>query len=98
MYSIPIGMVVKPHYTSFQLVTDHSVRKFALNSFITKEDLTICLDNLQGFGTALCAVVARDSCPQPGCSNWWYHQPTNESQYTLCGKLNRSTHLRACDM
>jgi len=76
-----IGVVLKPHSTSFWLVTDHSAGEFALNSFITKEDSTIGLDNLQDFNTALHAIVAHDSFPpnlvvQIGCI---LSLPTNPS-------------------
>jgi len=60
MYSMPIGVVPKPHSTDFRLVTDHSAGEFALNNYITKQDSTICLDSLQDFGVALRAVVACD--------------------------------------
>src|SRR5882724_440174 len=38
MYSMPIGVVPKPHSTKFHLVADHSAREFALNNYITKAD------------------------------------------------------------
>ena len=53
MYSMPIGIVTKPHSSNFHLVTDHSAGKHMLNSFITKEDGLIRLDSLQDFGTML---------------------------------------------
>jgi len=60
MYSMPIGVVPKPHSTDFHLVTDHSAGKFALNNYIIKADSTIRLDSLQDFGTNLHAVQAQD--------------------------------------
>jgi len=41
MYSMPIGVVPKPHSTDFHLVTDHSTREFALNNYIAKLDSSI---------------------------------------------------------
>ena len=60
MYSMLIGIVLKPHTTTFRLVTDHSTGEHALNGFIAKSDTSICLDNLCDFGTTLRAVLARD--------------------------------------
>jgi len=69
MYSMPIGVVPKPHSTDFRLVTDHSAGEFALNNYIMKADASIRLDNLQYFGTALRAVVAHNGQAPPGFSN-----------------------------
>ena len=60
MYSMPIGVVLKPHTTTFRLVTDHSAGEHALNGFIAKSNVSICLDNLCDFGMTLRAVLARD--------------------------------------
>src|SRR5882724_13441169 len=59
MYSMPIGVIPKPHSTYFRLVTDHSTRELTLNNYITKADSTIHLDSLQDFGTLLRAAVDR---------------------------------------
>jgi len=61
MYNMLIGVMPKPHSMSSRLITDHSTGKFSLNNFITREDSMIHLDNLQDFGTTLCAVVACNS-------------------------------------
>jgi len=60
MYSMPIGVMPKPHSMSSCLITDHSAGEFTLNNFITREDSMTHLDNLQDFGTALCTMVACD--------------------------------------
>jgi len=58
MYSMPIGVVPKPHSTDFHLVTDHSAGDFTLNNNILKADSSICLDSLQDFEMALRAIIA----------------------------------------
>ncbi|KAF8587540.1 hypothetical protein K439DRAFT_1614295 [Ramaria rubella] len=53
MYSQPIGVVPKPHSTKLRLVNDHSAGPYSLNSWISKEDAYVRMDNLQDFGTIL---------------------------------------------
>ena len=63
MYSIPIGVVPKPHTDGkkFRLVVDHSTGKFSLNSFISREDAKTHLDTLHQLGKAL--VDAKQQYP-----------------------------------
>jgi len=63
MYSMPIGVVPKPHSTNLRLVTDHSAGDHALNNFITRADSSIKLDNLQHFGSILRAVISEHGRP-----------------------------------
>src|SRR5882724_9628671 len=63
MYSMPIGVVPKPHSTALRLITDHSASDHVLNSFITRTDSSIKLDNLQHFGTILRTVLAKHGRP-----------------------------------
>ena len=41
MYSMPIGVVLKPLSTDCHLVMDHSAGEFALNNYIAKSDSSI---------------------------------------------------------
>lgn len=56
MYSMPIGVVPKPHSDKFRLVIDHSAGNFSLNSMIAKDDATIQLDNIKHLGKNLLAA------------------------------------------
>jgi len=53
MYSMPIGVVPKPHSDKFWLVVDQSAKPFSLNSMIPKHEGSIQLDNLHDFGRIL---------------------------------------------
>ncbi|KAF8573201.1 hypothetical protein K439DRAFT_1284036, partial [Ramaria rubella] len=53
MYSPPIHMVPKPHSDKLCLINDHSAGPFTLNSWISKSDACIQLNNLQDFGVIL---------------------------------------------
>ncbi|KAF8584363.1 hypothetical protein K439DRAFT_1284925, partial [Ramaria rubella] len=53
MYSPPIHAVPKPHSDKLCLINDHSTGPFALNSWISRLDACIHLDNLQDFGVIL---------------------------------------------
>ena len=53
MYSPPINAVPKPHSCKLQLINDLSAGLFSLNLWIKREDATLCLDNLQDFGSLL---------------------------------------------
>jgi len=63
MYSMPIGVVPKPHSTDLCWVTDHSAGEHTLNSFIACSDSTIKLDNLQDFSSTLHAILVQHRCP-----------------------------------
>ncbi|THH17333.1 hypothetical protein EW146_g3442 [Bondarzewia mesenterica] len=47
MYSMPIHAVPKPHTDSFQMVVDHSVGNYSLNSLIDRDAVGMRLDNVQ---------------------------------------------------
>ena len=53
MYSQPIGVVPKPHSADLCIVIDQSVGPHSLNSWMLKSNVSICLDNLQDFGSIL---------------------------------------------
>jgi hypothetical protein len=53
MYSMPIGVVPKPHSDDSRLVTDHSASDHSLNSLIPHHEGSVQLDNLQDFGQVL---------------------------------------------
>ncbi|KZP19211.1 DNA/RNA polymerase [Athelia psychrophila] len=59
MYSIPIGVVPKPHSELFRLVIDPSDGPYALNSIITREKVSVPLDNIRHLGTILRRARAR---------------------------------------
>src|SRR5882724_12465359 len=63
MFSMPIGVVPKPHSTNLHLVTDHSAGDHTLNNFITHTDSSIKLDNLQHFSLILHVVILEHSRP-----------------------------------
>ena len=56
MYSTSIGVVSKPNSMKFHLVSNLSAGPHSLNSWISKVDSSIQLDNLQDFGIILCNV------------------------------------------
>lgn len=56
MYSIPISAVPKPGSTDLRMVTDHSAGPHAPNSWISKDDTHVRLDNLQDLGKHLIAL------------------------------------------
>ena len=62
MYSMPIGVVPKPHSSGLHLVTDNSAGDYVLNSFITCVDASIKLDDLQDFGSILQVVITEHGC------------------------------------
>ncbi|KAF8585148.1 hypothetical protein K439DRAFT_1646686 [Ramaria rubella] len=68
MYSLPIGAVIKPHTTKFCLVNNHSAGPHSLNSWISKEDSHIRMDNLQDFGAIL--MNARKKYGHPPAYLW----------------------------
>ncbi|KIJ38868.1 hypothetical protein M422DRAFT_781282 [Sphaerobolus stellatus SS14] len=53
MYSMPIGVVPKPHSDNLRLVNDFSAGEFSLNSMIPKSEATIRLDGIRHLGVAL---------------------------------------------
>jgi hypothetical protein len=63
MYSTPGGVVPKPHSYKFCLMNDLSAGLHALNSWIAKDDSSVCFDNLQDFGSILCD--AHKQCKEP---------------------------------
>src|SRR5882724_2268886 len=63
MYSIPIGVVPKSHSLDLHLVTVHSAREHALNSFIPHADSSIKLNSLKDFGSTLHAVFSQHGHP-----------------------------------
>jgi len=63
MYSIPIGVVPKPHSSDLCLVTDHSAGEHVLNIFITCSDSTIKLDSLQDFRSTLNVILSLHGHP-----------------------------------
>ncbi|KAF8585603.1 hypothetical protein K439DRAFT_1615876 [Ramaria rubella] len=63
MYSPPIHVVPKPHSDKFRLINDHSAGPHALNSWISKVNGHICLDNLQDFGAILHRVLKEHGQP-----------------------------------
>src|SRR5882724_5620258 len=58
MYSMPIGVIPKPHSSDLRLITDHSTGKHAFNNFITRADASIKLDGLQDFCVTLHTVLS----------------------------------------
>ncbi|KAH9856339.1 hypothetical protein C2E23DRAFT_882417 [Lenzites betulinus] len=55
MYSMPVHVVPKPRSMKFQLVNDHSARKYLLNSMIHPEAIKgVVLDGIPALGDALC--------------------------------------------
>jgi hypothetical protein len=58
MFSIPLGVVPKPHSTKLRLVVDHSAEPFSLNSMIPRDKVAVPLDNLHHLGSALRRVRA----------------------------------------
>jgi hypothetical protein len=59
MYSMPIGVVPKPHSNKLRMVVDQSAEPFSLNSMIPKHDGSIQLDNLRDLGRILRNVRKR---------------------------------------
>jgi hypothetical protein len=53
MYSMPLGVVPKPHSDKLRLVFDHSAEPFSLNSMIPSHERSVHLDNLTDLGRAL---------------------------------------------
>jgi hypothetical protein len=53
MYSMPIGVVPKPHSDKLRMVFDHSAEPYSLNSLIPKEERSVHLDNLADLGRIL---------------------------------------------
>ncbi|KIJ37984.1 hypothetical protein M422DRAFT_259370 [Sphaerobolus stellatus SS14] len=53
MYSMPIGVVPKPHGGGLRLINDLSAGTFSLNSMVPKNEGTIHLDNIRHLGTVL---------------------------------------------
>ncbi|KZP33131.1 hypothetical protein FIBSPDRAFT_715707, partial [Athelia psychrophila] len=53
MYSIPIGVVPKPHSVLFRLVIDPSDGPYSLNSLISREKVSVPLDNIRHLGVIL---------------------------------------------
>jgi len=72
IYSMTIGVILKPHSTDSQIVTDHSAGEFALNNYISKVDSSIWLDSLQDFSMSLRAVELAMSMHPCGFSNLTY--------------------------
>ncbi|KAF8587667.1 hypothetical protein K439DRAFT_1614201 [Ramaria rubella] len=63
MYSLLIHAVPKPHSDKLHLINDHSASPFALNSWISKSDARIRLDNLQDFEAILRNVLHEHGHP-----------------------------------
>ncbi|TFK33545.1 hypothetical protein BDQ12DRAFT_591651, partial [Crucibulum laeve] len=53
MFSIPIGVVPKPHSAKLRLVVDHSAEPYSLNSMIPHECVSVPLDSLHNLGHTL---------------------------------------------
>jgi hypothetical protein len=53
MYSMPLGVVPKPHSDKLRLVFDHSAEPFSLNSMIPTHERSVHLDSLSDLGLAL---------------------------------------------
>ncbi|KAG2750892.1 hypothetical protein P692DRAFT_20727707, partial [Suillus brevipes Sb2] len=54
MYNMPIHAVPKPGTDKHRLVTDHSTRKYALNSMVSHEDIAgVTLNNVQDLANGL---------------------------------------------
>jgi hypothetical protein len=59
MYSMPTGVVPKPHSDKLHMVVDQSARPWSQNSLIPKDAGTVHLDNVQDLGRILRRVRAR---------------------------------------
>jgi hypothetical protein len=53
MYSMPVGVVPKPHTEKLRMVFDHSAEPHSLNSMIAKHERSLHLDTLTDLGRAL---------------------------------------------
>ena len=58
MYSMPIGVVPKPHSDRFRLVVDQSAEPHSQNSMIPKSEASIWLDSMHDLGHILRSVRA----------------------------------------
>ena len=95
LYSMPKGVVPKPHSSGPHLVTDYSAGDYALNSFIAFSDASIKLDNLQDFGSILWAVIT-----EHGHSHTWLFKSNVAATYRcipmhLLGRSNKLIPFRA---
>jgi hypothetical protein len=64
MYSMPIGVVPKPHSDKLRLINDHSAGKFSCNSMIPKHEGSVKLDGMRALGKAL-RRAHRSNYPNP---------------------------------
>jgi hypothetical protein len=56
MYSMPIGVVPKPHSDKLRMVFDHSAEPYSLNAMIPPHERSVILDTLVDLGRALIRV------------------------------------------
>ncbi|CUA67182.1 Dynein alpha chain, flagellar outer arm [Rhizoctonia solani] len=56
MQSSALGAVPKPHSDKLRLITDQSIGRYSLNSFIDKTDVRVRYDNLTDLGRSLRAI------------------------------------------
>ena len=98
MFSPPIDAVPKPHSDKLWLINDHSAGTFSLNLWIKKEDATLCLDNLQDFGSLLKTAQTHFGCPPAYILNQTSHKLILDGWCTHFGRSGKLLLLLAWDM
>ena len=54
MYSMPLGIILKPHSDKLHLINDHSAGQFSCNSMVPKHESAVKLDGMCSLGKFFC--------------------------------------------